>query len=80
VPWDTLLFSAKESVYKAWYPLTGKWLGFPDARVTIDAANGAFEARLRVPGPTVGGRVLTGFTGRWLARDGLLLTAVALLA
>jgi len=25
--WDRLLFSAKESVYKAWFPLTGRWLG-----------------------------------------------------
>ena len=23
IPWDTLLFSAKEATYKAWYPLTG---------------------------------------------------------
>ncbi|MFC4147961.1 4'-phosphopantetheinyl transferase [Micromonospora mangrovi] len=78
VPWDKLLFSAKESVYKAWFPLTGRWLGFMDARLTIDADRGTFDARLLVPGPTVGGRELTGFTGRWLARDGLLLTAVAL--
>ena len=78
VPWDKLLFSAKESVYKAWFPLTGKWLGFKDAHLTIDAHSGAFDARLLVPGPTVGGRALTGFTGRWLARDGLLLTAIAM--
>jgi 4'-phosphopantetheinyl transferase EntD len=77
VPWDKLLFSAKESVYKAWFPLTGRWLGFTGAHVTIDADTGTFDARLLVPGPTVGGRVLTGFTGRWLARDGLLVTAVA---
>ncbi|MFI7130374.1 4'-phosphopantetheinyl transferase [Nonomuraea sp. NPDC050153] len=30
-----LLFSAKESIYKAWYPLTGHWLGFLDAKVTF---------------------------------------------
>jgi hypothetical protein len=29
------------------------------------------------PGPVLGGRPLTGFNGRWLARDGLLLTAIA---
>lgn len=80
VPWDTLLFSAKESVYKAWFPLTGKWLGFKDASLTIDADSGAFEARLLVPGPTAGGRAVTGFAGRWLARDGLLLTAVTMSA
>ena len=45
VCWDRLLFSAKESVYKAWFPLTGRWLGFEDADVTI-SPDGTFTARL----------------------------------
>jgi 4'-phosphopantetheinyl transferase EntD len=36
VHWDRLLFCAKEAVYKAWHPLTGTWLGFEDAHVTLD--------------------------------------------
>jgi 4'-phosphopantetheinyl transferase EntD len=75
--WDRLLFSAKESVYKAWFPLTRRWLGFDEAAVTINAANGTFSVRLLVQGPMLDGRRLTGFTGRWLARDGLILTAIA---
>jgi 4'-phosphopantetheinyl transferase EntD len=74
--WDRLLFSAKESVYKAWFPLTGRWLGFPDAEVTVSPADGTFTARLLVTGATAGGCPVDGFAGRWLARDGLLLTAV----
>jgi 4'-phosphopantetheinyl transferase EntD len=74
--WDRLLFSAKESVYKAWFPLTGRWLGFADASIAISPADGRFTARLLVPGPLAGGTRLDGFSGRWLARDGLLLTAV----
>jgi 4'-phosphopantetheinyl transferase EntD len=74
--WDRLLFSAKESVYKAWFPLARRWLGFSDADITFNAADGTFEARLLVPGPEVAGRALDGFTGRWLARDGLILTTV----
>ena len=35
VCWDTLLFSAKESVYKAWFPLARRWLGFNDADIAI---------------------------------------------
>lgn len=77
VHWDRLLFSAKESVYKAWFPLAEAWLGFEDASLELDAAAGTFSARLLVPGPTVGGRAIAGFEGRWLARDGLLLTAIA---
>jgi 4'-phosphopantetheinyl transferase EntD len=37
VSWGRLLFSAKESVYKAWFPLTGRWLGFDQADIAIDA-------------------------------------------
>lgn len=78
VNWDRLLFSIKESIYKAWFPLTRSWLGFEDASVSIDAAGGSFAADLLVPGPTLGGRRLDGFCGRWLAADGLLLSAIAL--
>jgi 4'-phosphopantetheinyl transferase EntD len=77
--WDRLLFSAKESVYKAWFPLTSRWLGFEEAAITINPADGTFTARLLVPGPVLDGRPLTGFTGRWLARDGLVLTVIAVL-
>lgn len=85
VHWDRLLFSAKESVYKAWFPLTGRWLDFEEASVDFGAAgqgagsgeSGSFYARLLVPGPVVAGVTLLGFTGRWLVRDGLLFTAIS---
>lgn len=86
VHWDRLLFSAKEAAYKAWFPLAGRWLGFHDADITIDAADGTFGVRLLIDGPLLdepgagdsgtAGR-LTGFTGRWLVRNGLILTAIA---
>jgi 4'-phosphopantetheinyl transferase EntD len=74
--WDRMLFCAKESVYKAWFPLTGRWLGFAQAHITLDPAAGAFTARLLVPGAEVDGRELTAFDGRWLARGGLILAAI----
>ncbi|MCW2988483.1 MAG: putative phosphopantetheinyl transferase PptA [Solirubrobacterales bacterium] len=77
IAWDRLLFSAKEALYKAWYPLAERWLGFEDAVLTIDRRERTFAARLLVPGPIVGGAELTGFEGRWLVEDGLVLTAVA---
>ena len=33
--WDRVLFSAKESIYKSWYPLQRRWLGFEDVRVDL---------------------------------------------
>lgn len=77
VHWDRLLFCAKEAVYKAWFPLTNQWLGFEQAEVALDPSQQAFAARLLVPGPTVRGEQLLGFRGRWVACDGLILTAIA---
>lgn len=78
IAWDRLLFSAKESVYKAWYPLTGRRLGFLDAQVTIHAG-GTFDARLSVPGPLIADRPRQNFAGRWIMRDDLMVTAVTVL-
>ncbi|MGY0003196.1 4'-phosphopantetheinyl transferase family protein [Micromonospora sp. I033] len=78
VHWDRLLFSAKESVYKAWYPLTGRWLGFEDAELSVDPAAGSFTARVLVDATrTDGGPPLAVLHGRWLVADGLVVTAVA---
>lgn len=78
VHWDRLLFSAKESVYKAWFPLAKRWLGFEDASVTVEREERTFSARLLVSGPLFADRRLTELSGRWLVRDGLVLTAIAL--
>lgn len=80
VCWDRLIFSAKESIYKAWFPLTRRWLDFGEAVVTPDPHSGTFTARLLVPGPVVDGERLPGFSGRWIVADGLVATAIAVLA
>jgi 4'-phosphopantetheinyl transferase EntD len=75
--WDRILFSAKESVYKAWYPVTGQPLEFEDIVVHIDPRTACFHARLLVPLPAAG----AGFqelTGRWIAGAGLVTTAIAI--
>jgi 4'-phosphopantetheinyl transferase EntD len=76
VHWDRVLFSAKESVFKAWFPLSGRWLGFDDAVVTFQPSMGTFHAVLLVPSPENLHFDLTGFTGRFLVRGGLVLTAI----
>ncbi|MFD0364362.1 4'-phosphopantetheinyl transferase Npt [Nocardia sp. GCM10030253] len=81
---DRLLFCAKEATYKAWFPLTSRWLGFEDAHITftIDessdgAGAGTFHSELLVPGQTNDGGVpLTSFDGRWMIGDRLILTAI----
>ena len=75
--WDRLLFCAKETVYKAWFPLTGQWLGFEQAAIVIDPGAGTFSAHFLVPAPTLDGGEVSGFEGRWLARDGLIIATIA---
>ncbi|MGW1168616.1 4'-phosphopantetheinyl transferase family protein [Streptomyces sp. NPDC002550] len=81
VHWDTILFSAKESVYKAWFPLARTWLDFSEADIFLDPGpgdepHGTLRAELLVPGPRVGGRRVQVFDGRWAVRDGVVTTAV----
>lgn len=77
--WDRLLFSAKESLYKVWYPLTGRWLGFDEARLTL-SPGGSFTACILTDGArTDSGPPLTEMAGRYLVDQGLALTAVTLL-
>jgi 4'-phosphopantetheinyl transferase EntD len=78
VQWGRLLFSAKESVYKTWFPLAGRWLGFEEASITIDPESATFTATLRTPPLMVNDTPLTQFPGRWLSSDSLLITAIAL--
>jgi 4'-phosphopantetheinyl transferase EntD len=66
VPWDRVLFCAKEAVYKAWYPRTGQRPGLRSMTVQV-SATGTFAAAL----PS--GHL----TGRWLVGSGLIVTAVS---
>jgi len=75
VCWDRLLFSAKESLFKAWYPQTGRWLEFEDAAVDVDPESGVFRAHVRAPATPMWRE---GVEGRWLVRGPLLLTAVVI--
>ncbi|MEV4432753.1 4'-phosphopantetheinyl transferase superfamily protein [Streptomyces sp. NPDC049555] len=79
VAWDRLLFSAKESTYKTWFPLTGRWLDFGDCVITPDPEQGTLRCELKVPGPVVGGRQIDTFTGRWCTavRNGIRYVATA---
>lgn len=73
---DRVLFSAKEAVYKAWYPLSHEWLGFHDVHLELDVDAHGFVAELRIPGPLVRGRTVTEFRGRWGVDAGTVITAV----
>jgi 4'-phosphopantetheinyl transferase EntD len=73
---DRLVFSAKEAIYKAWFPLAGRWLGFEDVELSLDAEARTFRAQLLVSGPSVNGVPLTAFRGAWSVENGVVCSAV----
>ena len=77
--WDRVLFSAKESVYKAWFPLTHCWLDFSQVAIAINAPAGAFRVQPLGSLPEDSGQVLRQLSGRFLFRNRIILTAVFLL-
>ncbi len=80
--WDRILFCAKEATYKAWFPLTHRWLGFEDAHITFavdgSGAAGTFSSSVLIDPSAESGPPLTTLRGRWSVRDGLALTAIVL--
>jgi 4'-phosphopantetheinyl transferase EntD len=76
--WDRLLFSAKEAVYKAWFPLVGEWLDHQDAEIVFHPEHQTFTAFLSRDGLTVDGRHVYRLHGRWAHKRGILVTAVIL--
>lgn len=79
VHWDRALFSAKESVYKTWYPLTRRPLEFEDAMIHFDPSDGTFSARL-LPHVWRAQDFPREIAGRWITGNDLVVTAIALSA
>ena len=76
--WDRVIFSAKESIYKAWFPLTQLWLDFEDVAITLNPEDGRFNADLRVVPPPLYGNTLDKLMGRFRICNGFVLTAVTI--
>jgi enterobactin synthetase component D / holo-[acyl-carrier protein] synthase len=83
---DRVLFSAKESVYKAWYPHTGERLGLramtvricPAGRFAANVPCGSEASAAPHPGAAAAGPRVARLTGRWLVSRGLIITAVGI--
>jgi 4'-phosphopantetheinyl transferase EntD len=74
--WGRILFCAKEAVYKAWFPLTRRWLDFDDVSATVHP-DGTFRARLRVRDPRMASADRNGLAGRWVVDRGLIAAATS---
>jgi 4'-phosphopantetheinyl transferase EntD len=73
---DRVLFCAKEAIYKAWWPLTFQRLGFEDVALSLSVPERTFRGQLLVQGPTLAGRPLTEFCGRWAVKDDVVVVGV----
>ena len=76
--WDRLLFSAKEALYKAWFPLVGEWLDHQEAEIRFHQHEATFTVMLSRDGLIVNGRQIHRLHGRWTREQGVLVTAVVL--
>jgi 4'-phosphopantetheinyl transferase EntD len=74
--WDRILFCVKEAVFKAWFPMTKRWLDFADVSVTAHL-DGRFRARVHVPVARAAGVELERFNGRWVVDRGLVVAATS---
>ncbi|QCB28668.1 4'-phosphopantetheinyl transferase family protein [Corynebacterium endometrii] len=61
---DRILFCAKEATYKAWFPLTHRFLDFGEAEIDLRADGTLISYLLVRPTP------VPFITGRWVIRDG----------
>nr|WP_255411546.1 4'-phosphopantetheinyl transferase superfamily protein [Blastococcus sp. TF02-8] len=75
VRFDRLLLCAKEAVFKSWFTLTTRRLGFEDVAIELEPApgSGTFTARLEDAHDR-----RARLRGRWLLAEGLLITAVVI--
>ena len=76
ISWDRLIFCAKEASYKAWFPITGRWLEFSDVVVTIEPQQKRWAATVAVHGGRDVCAPPTWLEGHFLVRAGLILVAV----
>ena len=75
---ETIIFSTKEAVFKAWFTLTGRKLGFAQVEVALDRARRELDARVLAAPAVLEGRPIDVLRGRWCVRDGLVCAAVML--
>ncbi len=75
IPWGRLLFSAKERIYKAWFPLVRRWLGFADVCISVRPDSASFHGHLLIEPPR---GVPDGFEGRFMVTAEHVLTAITI--
>jgi 4'-phosphopantetheinyl transferase EntD len=71
---ELVAFSAKEAVFKLWWPLTGSWLGFEEVSLRVDPGTGTFRAAIAPRAADAPTRL----DGRYAVTAGSVVAAVTL--
>ncbi len=78
IHWPTVTFSAKESLYKAWFPLTRRWLDFDEVELKIDWRRYSFTPCFATRNNPLDADLAARFVGRFALRGQYIWTAVFL--
>jgi 4'-phosphopantetheinyl transferase EntD len=74
--WDRLFFSAKESVFKAWFPSQRSWLDFHECSIRVTPSSHSFEAQLLLPSRQDAPDELQIMHGKYIADERFIATAI----
>ena len=78
--WDRLLFSAKESVYKTWYPIRKSWLDFKDVSIVLMPVTSSFAVNFTSAESSWFEHRSATFSGRYLLTESLIFTSAVVIA
>jgi 4'-phosphopantetheinyl transferase EntD len=70
---DALVFAIKEVIFKLWSPLTGVWLGFEEAEVTVDLASSSYSATIHSQDRVAAAKFPETVEGRFTYDDSIIL-------
>jgi len=76
IAWDRLLFSCKESIFKAWFPVTRQWLDFHDVEIVFRAGSNLFFPRFMLQGGAIPPSWPSDIAGRYAFCSELVITAL----
>jgi 4'-phosphopantetheinyl transferase EntD len=76
--WDRLLFSAKESAFKAWYPIARNWVDFKDATFHAHNDGHTFDVTLVERHHTISDLGLSTLRGQYIFLNERITTAIAI--
>jgi len=77
--WDRLLFSAKESAFKAWYPIARTWIDFRDAAFHARPDGHSFDVKLVERLPAISDLGLSTLSGQYIVSTDRIATAITVL-